>query len=63
PIPTPTPPPITTPIPIPDTEPTPDVHIYEEQSPIHHHFSPTQEQATSQLPMDDLLHEVPKLIS
>ncbi|GJS08624.1 hypothetical protein Tco_0365420 [Tanacetum coccineum] len=61
PIPTPTPPPITTPIPIPDTEPTPDVHIYEEQSPIHHHFSPTQEQATSQLPMDDLLHEVPKL--
>ncbi|GJS44302.1 hypothetical protein Tco_0569345 [Tanacetum coccineum] len=38
-------------------------HIYEEQSPVHHHFSPPQEQAPSQMPMDDLLHEVPKLIS
>ncbi|GKC63831.1 hypothetical protein Tco_1096429 [Tanacetum coccineum] len=57
PIPTPTPPPI------PDTEPTPLEHIYEEQSPVHHHFSPPQEQAPSQMPMDDLLHEVPKLIS
>ncbi|GJU46037.1 retrovirus-related pol polyprotein from transposon TNT 1-94 [Tanacetum coccineum] len=37
--------------------------IYEEQSPVHHHFSPPQEQASSQMPMDDLLHEVPKLIS
>ncbi|GKE60701.1 hypothetical protein Tco_1511068, partial [Tanacetum coccineum] len=63
PIPTPTPPPISTPTPIPDTEPTPDEHIYEEQSPVHHHFSPPQEQAPSQMPMDDLLHEVPKLIS
>ncbi|GJX83500.1 hypothetical protein Tco_0332981 [Tanacetum coccineum] len=63
PIPTPTPPPIPTPTPIPDTEPTPDEHIYEEQSPVHHHFSPPQEQAPSQMPMDDLLHEVPKLIS
>ncbi|GJV09163.1 hypothetical protein Tco_1346819 [Tanacetum coccineum] len=45
-IPTPTPPPIptpTTPPPILETEPTPDEHIYEEQSPIHHHFSPPQE--------------------
>ncbi|GKD62586.1 hypothetical protein Tco_1300095, partial [Tanacetum coccineum] len=66
PIPTPTPPPIPTPTPpppIPETEPTPDEHIYEEQSPVHHHFSPPQEQAPSQMPMDDLLHEVPKLIS
>ncbi|GKC81206.1 hypothetical protein Tco_1136923, partial [Tanacetum coccineum] len=63
PIPTPTPPPIPTPTPIPDTEPTPFEHIYEEPSPVHHHFSPPQEQAPSQMPMDDLLHEVPKLIS
>ncbi|GKG51713.1 hypothetical protein Tco_0544351, partial [Tanacetum coccineum] len=62
---TPTPPPIPTPTPtpIPDTEPTQDEHIYEEQSPVHHHFSPPQEQASSQMPMDALLHEVPKLIS
>ncbi|GJQ94539.1 putative ribonuclease H-like domain-containing protein [Tanacetum coccineum] len=60
PITTPTPPPITTPTPPPDTEPTPLEHIYEEQSPVHHHFSPPQEQASSQMPMDDLLHEVPK---
>ncbi|GJT71413.1 putative ribonuclease H-like domain-containing protein [Tanacetum coccineum] len=38
-------------------------HTYEEPSPVHHHFSPPQEQAPSQMPMDDLLHEVPKLIS
>ncbi|GJR76111.1 hypothetical protein Tco_0088476 [Tanacetum coccineum] len=64
--PTPTPPPIPTPTPpppIPETEPTLDEHIYEEQSPVHHHFSPPQEQAPSQMPRDDLLHEVPKLIS
>ncbi|GJR50301.1 hypothetical protein Tco_1400822 [Tanacetum coccineum] len=58
-IPIPTP----TPTPIPDTEPTPLEHIYEEQSPVHHHFSPPQEHAPSQMPMDDLLHKVPKLIS
>ncbi|GJS91488.1 hypothetical protein Tco_0774124 [Tanacetum coccineum] len=66
PIPTPTPPPIPTPKsppPIPETEPTPDEHIYEEPSPVHHHFSPPQEQAPSQMPMDDLLHAIPKLIS
>ncbi|GKD92020.1 hypothetical protein Tco_1371857, partial [Tanacetum coccineum] len=57
------PPPIPTPTPIPDTEPTPFEHTYEESSPIHQHFSPPQEQAPSQIPMDDLLHEVPKLIS
>ncbi|GJZ98912.1 putative ribonuclease H-like domain-containing protein [Tanacetum coccineum] len=64
PIPTPTPPPIPTPTPtpIPDTEPTPLEHIYEEQSPVHHYFSPPQEQAPSQMPIDDLLYEVPKLI-
>ncbi|GKG28310.1 hypothetical protein Tco_0406637, partial [Tanacetum coccineum] len=65
PIPTPTPPPISTPTPppIPDTEPTPLEHIYEEQSPIHYYFLPPQEHAPRQMPMDDLLHEVPKLIS
>ncbi|GJS40821.1 hypothetical protein Tco_0565864 [Tanacetum coccineum] len=75
PIPTPTPPPIPTPIPPPiptptsppppppETEPTTDEHIYEEQSPVHHHFSPSQEQAPSHMPMDDLLQAVPKLIS
>ncbi|GJY85669.1 hypothetical protein Tco_0499695 [Tanacetum coccineum] len=63
PIPTPTPPPIPSPTQIPDTEPTPFEHTYEESSPVHHHFSPPQEQAPSQMPMDDVLHEVPKLIS
>ncbi|GKB55233.1 hypothetical protein Tco_0905986 [Tanacetum coccineum] len=63
PIPTPTPPPIPTPTPIPDTEPTQFEHIYEEPSPVHQHFSPPQEQAPSQMPMDDLLQAVPKLIS
>ncbi|GKC99034.1 hypothetical protein Tco_1169309, partial [Tanacetum coccineum] len=65
PTPTPTPPPIPTPTPtpIPDTEPTPFEHTYEEPSPVHQHFSPPQEQAPSQMPMDDLLQAVPKLIS
>ncbi|GKF14924.1 hypothetical protein Tco_0056386, partial [Tanacetum coccineum] len=57
--------PISTPTPtqIPDTEPTPFEHTYEESSPVHQHFSPPQEQAPSQMPMDDLLQAVPKLIS
>ncbi|GKG42868.1 hypothetical protein Tco_0479552, partial [Tanacetum coccineum] len=59
----PTPTPIPTPKPIPDTEHTPFEHTYEEPSPVHYHFSPPPEQAPSQMPMDDLLHEVPKLIS
>ncbi|GJT24238.1 hypothetical protein Tco_0894175 [Tanacetum coccineum] len=64
PIPTPTPPPISTPTPPPpETEPTTDEHIYEEQSPVHHHFSPSQAQAPSHMSMDDLLQAVPKLIS
>ncbi|GJX58990.1 putative ribonuclease H-like domain-containing protein [Tanacetum coccineum] len=63
PITTPTPPPIPSPTPIPDNEPTQDEHIYEEQSPVHHHFSPPQEPASSHMPMDDLLQAVPKLIS
>ncbi|GJY83374.1 hypothetical protein Tco_0496750 [Tanacetum coccineum] len=67
PIPTPTPPPIPTPTspppPPPETEPTTDEHTYEEQSPVHHHFSPSQAQDPSRMPMDDLLHTVPKLIS
>ncbi|GKA14760.1 hypothetical protein Tco_0694406 [Tanacetum coccineum] len=58
-----TPTPTPTPTPIPDTEPTPFEHIYEEPSPVHQHFSPPQEQAPSQMPMDDLLQAVPKLIS
>ncbi|GKF63283.1 hypothetical protein Tco_0186731, partial [Tanacetum coccineum] len=60
-IPTPTPPPIPSPPPITETDLTQDEHIYEEQSPVHHHFSPPQEQAPSHMPMDDLLHAVPKL--
>ncbi|GKG31848.1 hypothetical protein Tco_0426798, partial [Tanacetum coccineum] len=63
PITTPTPPPIPSPTPIPDNEPTQDEHIYGEQSLVHHHFSPPQEQASSHMPMDDLLQAVPKLIS
>ncbi|GKD82745.1 hypothetical protein Tco_1349584, partial [Tanacetum coccineum] len=67
PIPTPTPSPIPTPPspppPPPETEPTTDEYIYEEQSLVHHHFSPSQAQAPSRMPMDDLLHTVPKLIS
>ncbi|GKB21923.1 hypothetical protein Tco_0855846 [Tanacetum coccineum] len=63
PIPSPTPLPIPSPTQIPDTEPTPFAHTYEESSPVHHHFSPPQEQAPSQKPMDDLLHEVPNLMS
>ncbi|GKA76335.1 hypothetical protein Tco_0782796 [Tanacetum coccineum] len=66
-IPSPTPPPIPTPTspppPPPETEPPTDEHIYEEQSPVHHHFSPSQAQAPSHMPTDDLLQTVPKLIS
>ncbi|GJU31465.1 ribonuclease H-like domain-containing protein [Tanacetum coccineum] len=40
-----------------------DEYLYEKHSPVHHHFSPSQEQAPSRMPMDDLLHTVPKLIS
>ncbi|GKG41048.1 hypothetical protein Tco_0470260, partial [Tanacetum coccineum] len=70
---TPTPPPITTPTPtpiptptptsIPETEPAPFEHTFEEPSPVHQHFSPLQEQAPRQMPMDDLLQAVPQLIS
>ncbi|GJT43284.1 hypothetical protein Tco_0951999 [Tanacetum coccineum] len=42
---------------------TTDEYLYEKHSPVHHHFSPSQEQAPSRMPMDDLLHTVPKLIS
>ncbi|GKG42881.1 hypothetical protein Tco_0479565, partial [Tanacetum coccineum] len=54
PIPTPTSPP-----PPPETEPPTDEHIYEEQYPVHHHFSPSQAQAPSHMPTDDLLQTVP----
>ncbi|GKG47159.1 hypothetical protein Tco_0504356, partial [Tanacetum coccineum] len=63
PSPTPTSTPTTPPPPPPETEPPTDEHIYEEQSPVHHHFSPSQAQATSHKPTDDLLQTVPKLIS
>ncbi|GJX25490.1 hypothetical protein Tco_0231786, partial [Tanacetum coccineum] len=47
----PTPSPIPTPTsplpPPPETEPPTDEHINEEQSPVHHHFSPSQAQAPS----------------
>ncbi|GJX16547.1 hypothetical protein Tco_0217379 [Tanacetum coccineum] len=39
------------------------LHTFGEPSPVHQHFSPPQEQAPSQMPMDDLLQAVPKLIS
>ncbi|GJW12342.1 putative ribonuclease H-like domain-containing protein [Tanacetum coccineum] len=60
PIPTPTPPSIPTPTPPPtspppETEPTTDEYIYEEHSPVHHHFSPSQEQAPSRFAYGDLL--------
>ncbi|GKF74457.1 hypothetical protein Tco_0220789, partial [Tanacetum coccineum] len=76
PIPSPTPPPIPTPPlppspspklppppPPPETAPITDESLYEEHSPAHHHFSPSQAQALSQMPTDDLLQTVPKLIS
>ncbi|GJQ90682.1 hypothetical protein Tco_0001821 [Tanacetum coccineum] len=40
-----------------------DEHTYEEQSPVHHHFSPSQAQAPSHMPTADLLQTIPKLIS
>ncbi|GKF46599.1 hypothetical protein Tco_0136401, partial [Tanacetum coccineum] len=54
---------IPTPTPIPATEPVPFEHTFEEPSPIHHHFSPPQEQAQGQMTVDDLLQVVPQLIS
>ncbi|GKD06044.1 hypothetical protein Tco_1181018 [Tanacetum coccineum] len=61
--PTPIPASIPSPTPIPETQPEPFEHTFEEPSPVHQHFSPTQEQAQGQMAMDDLLHVVPKLIS
>ncbi|GKB07995.1 hypothetical protein Tco_0836279 [Tanacetum coccineum] len=66
-IPSPTPPPLPTPTssppPPPETAPPTDEHINEEQSPVHHHFSPSQVQAPSHMPINDLLQTVPKLSS
>ncbi|GJV89793.1 hypothetical protein Tco_1533731 [Tanacetum coccineum] len=56
-IPTPTPPPTSPPPPPPETEPTTDEYIYEEHSPVHHHFSPSTKNTPSRMPMDDLLHK------
>ncbi|GJY52254.1 hypothetical protein Tco_0443101, partial [Tanacetum coccineum] len=61
--PTPIPTPTSPPPPPPETEPSTDEHIYEEQSPVHHPFSPSQEQAPSHMPTADLLQTLPKLIS
>ncbi|GJS16592.1 putative ribonuclease H-like domain-containing protein [Tanacetum coccineum] len=58
PIPTPTSPP-----PPPENEPTTDEYLYEKHSPVHHHFSPSQEQAPSRMHMDDLLYTVPKFFN
>ncbi|GJW39352.1 putative ribonuclease H-like domain-containing protein [Tanacetum coccineum] len=73
PIPSPTPQPIPTPPlppspspkspPPPETAPITDESLYEEHSLAHHHFSPSQAQAPSHMPTDDLLQTVPKLIS
>ncbi|GJV64521.1 hypothetical protein Tco_1475349 [Tanacetum coccineum] len=63
PIPTSIPTPTPSPPPIPKTEPTPFEHTFEEQSPVHQHFSPPQEQAQGQMTLDDLLQVVPQLIS
>ncbi|GKA93629.1 putative ribonuclease H-like domain-containing protein [Tanacetum coccineum] len=64
-IPTPTPPPILTPTPtpIPDTEPTLTCDIYDGAISCPHRLSPQRTGFQSHMPMDDLLHEVPKLIS
>ncbi|GKC83912.1 hypothetical protein Tco_1139629, partial [Tanacetum coccineum] len=61
--PTPIPTPTSPPPPPPETEPSTDEHINEEQSPVHHHFSPSQAQAPSHMPTADLLQTIPKLIS
>ncbi|GKC98449.1 hypothetical protein Tco_1168724, partial [Tanacetum coccineum] len=61
--PTPIPATIPSPTPIPETDPVPFEHIFEEPSPVHQHFSTLQEQAPSQMSMDDLLQAVPKWIS
>ncbi|GJW49643.1 hypothetical protein Tco_0090994 [Tanacetum coccineum] len=61
---TPPPPPIPTPTsppPPPETEPPTDEHTYEEQSPVHHHFSPSQAQAPSHMPTVKLVKKVKKL--
>ncbi|GKB02637.1 hypothetical protein Tco_0830726 [Tanacetum coccineum] len=52
------------PLPTTETEPTTSmVTSMRSILSVHHHFSPSQEQAPSRMPMDDLLHTVPKLIS
>ncbi|GKA04651.1 hypothetical protein Tco_0683771, partial [Tanacetum coccineum] len=63
PIHTPTPTPKPTPTPIPETEPEPFEHIFEEPSPVHQPSSPIQEQAPSQMTVDDLIQVFPNLIS
>ncbi|GJW70493.1 putative ribonuclease H-like domain-containing protein [Tanacetum coccineum] len=42
-----------------ETEPTTDEYIYEEQSPVHHHFSPSQSSCFGKHAMADLLQAVP----
>ncbi|GJY14797.1 hypothetical protein Tco_0385219 [Tanacetum coccineum] len=58
-------PPVTSTSSPPVQSPTPILatHTFKEPSPVHQHFSPPQEQAQGQMPMDDLLQVVPQLIS
>ncbi|GJY14722.1 hypothetical protein Tco_0385144, partial [Tanacetum coccineum] len=55
--------PASTPTPIPETDPEPLEPTFEEPSPAHQHFSPPQEHAQGQMPMDDLLKVVPQLMT
>ncbi|GKC65621.1 hypothetical protein Tco_1098219, partial [Tanacetum coccineum] len=59
----PTPIPASTPTPIPETDPAPMEHTFEEPSPTHQHFSPSQEHAQEQTTLDDLLQVVPQLMT
>ncbi|GJV69409.1 reverse transcriptase domain-containing protein [Tanacetum coccineum] len=47
-----------TPPPPPETEPTIDEYLYEEHSPVHHHFSPSQEQEPILTDSEDEVPEV-----
>ncbi|GJT64278.1 putative ribonuclease H-like domain-containing protein [Tanacetum coccineum] len=60
--PPPTPASIPTPTLIPETKPAPFEHTFEEPSPVHQHFSPPQEHAQGQMPVDDLLRVLVKKV-
>ncbi|GJZ19174.1 hypothetical protein Tco_0555764 [Tanacetum coccineum] len=50
-----------TPTPIPKTDPEPMEHTFEEPSPTHQQFVPSQEHAQEQMSVDDLVKKVKKL--